>query len=285
MSNVKKGNEYHDFVETVYMAILAAEHREGKITPITIQRGKEIKSAGGTPYKSDIYWEYMLAGIQNCVTIECKNYNKKVDLPEVRNFARAIENISGLKGLMVTKIGFTENAIIEASSDNIDLLVIRETSDEDWGGYLRQIDIKMMFKIPSRVASIVPIFNKEWALQNGYQNGDTFELCALNNEIFIEDVTEGFKQSIHELESKDFFENKGPGLHSWTRDFINGWLVTPQGHYKIDSITIDYDKPKVYESNMTINFESYVLAVMEFINGQCDKYLVLKTGERKPYNA
>lgn len=285
MSNVKKGDEYHDFVEMVYKAILEAERREGRITPIAIERSKEITSASGTPYKSDIYWEYSIAGIKNCVTIECKNYNKNVDLPQVRNFARAIENISGLKGLMATKKGFSENAIKEASADNIDLIVIRELSEEDWQDRIKQINVKMLFDIPSRVTSIVPVFNKEWALQNGYQSGDSFELRALNNEIFIQDATEGFRQSIHELESRDFFENKGPGQHSWTREFTEGWLDTPQGRYKIDSIIIGYVKPQVFESNMNINFESYVLAVMEYINGQCDKYLVLKTGERKPYDA
>ena len=177
------------------------------------------------------------------------------------------------------------SSVKEASAENIDLLVIRELSEDDWQDRIRQINVKMMFDIPSRVASIVPVFNKEWALQNGYQNGDAFELRALNNEIFIEDTIEGFNHSIHELESRDFFENKGSGQHSWTRDFTDGWLATPQGRYKIDSITIGYVKPQVYESNMNINFESYVLAVMEYINGQPEKYLVLKTGERKPYDA
>jgi hypothetical protein len=285
MSNVKKGDEYHDFVEMVYKAILEAEHREGKITPITLERKKIITSASGTPAEIDIYWEYSIAGIKNSVAIECRNYNKNIDIPGVRDFARKIQHISGLKGLMATKKGFSENAIKEASAESIDLLVIRELSEEDWQDRIKQINVKMMLDIPSRVANIVPVFNKEWALQNGYQNGDSFELRALNNEIFIEDATEGFKHSIHELESRDFFESKGPGQHSWRRDFTDGWLVTPQGRYKIDSITIGYVKPQVYESNMNINFESYVLAVMEYINGQPERYLVLKTGERKPYDA
>ena len=54
MNNVKKGDEYHDFVEMVYKAILEAEHREGKITPINLERKKIITSASGTPAEIDI---------------------------------------------------------------------------------------------------------------------------------------------------------------------------------------------------------------------------------------
>jgi hypothetical protein len=284
MSNKKKGDEYEDFVETVYKAILEAEHREGKITPITLERKKIITSASGTPAEIDIYWEYSIAGIKNSVAIECRNYNKNIDIPGVRDFARKIERISGLKGLMVTKKGFSENAIQEASADNIDLLVIRELSDKDWEGRLKQINIHMIANIPSRTINITPSINQEWFLKNGYKDGDTFQIACRNDLLIIEDKATTFKHSLHELESNDFFEQKEAGNHVWEKEFQDGWLHVEDKKMKLDSIKIEYSKPQPIQSEMNINFENYVLAVMEYINGQCDKYLVLKTGERKPYD-
>lgn len=285
MSNLKKGKGYEDFVETVYKAILEAEKRQGKIGAVCLERNKIITSKSGTPAEIDLYWENEVAGIKHSVAFECKNYNKNIDIPRVRDFARKIEHISGLKGLMVTKKGFSENAIKEASADNIDLLVIREQTDKDWDGYIKTVNIRMHIQQPCQTISISPRLNKEWALNNGYAEGSQLQHNVRNDRLIFEDKATGFKHSLLELENSDFFEGKGTGQHVWEKQFTDGWMIVETDAYKLDCLNITYVKPATVQSEMHIDFEQYVLAIMEYINGGSNKFVVLKNGEKRNTNA
>ncbi len=283
MSNHSKGKDYEDFVESVYQAILLAEKREGKTATIQLERNRKIISKSGTPAEIDIYWEYEIAGVTHQVAIECKNYNKSVDIQDVRNFARKIEQMSGLKGLMVSKLGFSGNAVKEASADHIDLLIIREQKDSDWDGYLRHVNINFHALMPTRTITINPAFNKEWMFANGFKVGDTISYQTTNDKILIEDRSEGFSHTLHALESHSFFEEKGVGRHTWSRAFKDGWISFDQQTFKLDSIDIEYANPAPIKSELHIDYSQYVLAIMEYVNRDQQKYAVLKSGERKPY--
>lgn len=282
MSNYDAGKSYEDFVETVYKAILEAERRNGNIGHVTLERRKKITSKSGTPAEIDIYWEYTVAGIKNSVAIECRNYNKNVDIPGVRDFARKISDISGLKGLMVTKKGYSQNAIAEASADNIDLLVMREHEAADWDGYIKTIAINIHVLEPCRTMSFETRVNKEWAADNGYEQGQKTS-SSQNNLIIIEDKKTGFKHTLLDLEQNDFFENKGVGEHFWEKDFEDGWVQFGSELIKVDKVKIGYLKPPTSTQGFSIDFEDYVLAVMEYINGQTGKFVVMTSGERKEY--
>lgn len=280
MSNYDAGKSYEDFVETVYKAILEAERRNGNIGHVTLERRKKITSKSGTPAEIDIYWEYTVAGIKNSVAIECRNYNKNVDIPGVRDFARKISDISGLKGLMVTKKGFSQNAIAEASADNIDLLVVREHEAEDWDGRLKSISINIHILDTSRATSFKSFVNKEWAAQNSYEGS---KWSSQNDMVTIEDRKTGFKHTLLDLEKNDFFENKDVGAHVWQKDFEDGWVSHGEDEIKVDKVEIGYFKPPVSKQEINIDFEKYVLAVMEYVNGQAGKFMVMTSGERKEY--
>lgn len=281
MSNYTTGKSYEDFVEMVYKAILEAERRNGNIGHVNLERRKKITSKSGTPAEIDIYWEYTVAGIKHSVAIECRNYNKNVDIPGVRDFARKISDISGLKGLMVTKKGFSQNAINEAKADNIDLLVIREHVAEDWEGKIKTVNINIHVLGSCRTTSFQSFVNKEWAENNGYQGQQQW--AAQNNLIVIEDRKVGFKHTLLELEQNAFFENKDVGNHIWEKIFEDGWLSYGDHVIKIDKVQVGYIKPPISHQTINIDFEQYVLAVMEYISGQTGKFVVLTSGERKGY--
>ncbi len=283
MSNLAKGNSYENFVEHVYQAILTAEKKAGNVSTVKIERKKKITSKSGTPAEIDIYWEYEIAGIVHRTAIECKNHKSCVDIKEVRDFARKIEHISGLKGLMASKSGFSRNAIQEASSDQIDLLIVREQMDKDWDGYLREVNIVFHVSSPARTVKVEPRLNKEWLLAQGFKLGDVISYQAQNNATFIEDGASGFRYSLYELEGKSFFENKGDGRHVWEKVFQDGWISFDKHTYKMDSIRIEYVNPSVIKSEMNIDFSRYVLAIIEYVNRNKPAETVLKSGERKPH--
>lgn len=283
MSNYVIGMTYEDFVEQVYAAILEAEKRNGRIDHVALERRKKIISKSGTPSEIDIYWEYTLAGIKNAVAIECKNFNKNVDIAKVRDFARKISDISGLKGLMVTKKGFSKHAIDEAKADNIDLLVVREHKDADWNGHIKTIHIQYHIGQASRTRNIQPYLDKEWAKEKGFKDREEIQLNIRNDLLIFEDLEGSFRHSLHELESKHFFEDKDSGSHTWEREFKGGWMHIGEESYKLDRIIIDYYNPPVIKQEQIIDFEQYVLAVMEYVSGTDEKYVVLRNGEKKEY--
>lgn len=282
MTNYKKGKKYENFVECVYKAILEAEKREGKTIPISIERNKTISSNNGTSAEIDIYWEFEIGGFKNSVAIECRNYNRNVDIPQVRDFADKISNISGLKGVMVTKKGFSKEAIARAKSSNIDLIVLREHQAQDWDGYLRGVNVRIHILHPSQSLNFTTHVNKEWATKSSYQP-DSNKVSVRNDLLILEDRESGFKHSLKEMEENDFYENKGAGHHAWEREFKDGWVHHGEESIKVDRIRIEYLKPDVTEDEFSIDFEQYVLAVIEYIHGKEGKFVVLKSGQQKSY--
>lgn len=283
MTNYEAGAQYEEFIEIVYKAILEAEMRSGNIGHISIERGKKIISKSGTPAEIDIYWEYKVAGIKNSVAIECRNWNKNVDIPGVRDFARKISDISGLKGLMVTKKGFSPNAVAEASADKIDLLIIREPKEKDWEGWITKYDIFIHIQHPSYTTSITTSLNKEWAINNGYTEGSQPSLNVRNDQLIFEDPSDSFRHSLIELEQNGFFEDKGIGDHVWVKYFNDGWMIINTNKYKLDQVKVKYTKPQTRRETIEVNFEKYVLAIMEYVNGDCGKSVVLTNGTLKAH--
>jgi hypothetical protein len=284
MSNQKKGDDYEKFVGTVYDAILVAAQITTGMKPILLKKKHKITSTDTTSAEIDIYWEYTIAGITNKVAIECKNLRKPVDLPKIRDFADKIQGLSGIKGIMVTTVGFTKEVIIKANAKNIDLIVIREPESTDWDAY-KEIEIILRLISPIQPLDFQVAINAEWELSQGYT--DDVALSGFNNnEVIIEDKDSNFKYSIYELLSNCFYEkDKEAGIYTWSKSFKNGWFHTPERSDKIDAIHITYEQPPTITTTQDINFENYILAIMEYIakdgrNSIDEKYKITGLGEK-----
>ncbi len=285
MSNQKKGDDYENFVATVYNAILVAEQRTTGMKPILLKKKHKITSRDTTSAEIDIYWEYTMAGITQKVAIECKNHSKPIDLPKIRDFANKIEGLSGIKGVMVTPVGFTPQVITKANFHHIDLIVIREPKPTDWEqDALTKIEIIGNFILPLKVLNIELAINSEWASSQGYT--DTIQLIGSDNEMIIEDKDSDFKYSIYELLSNRFYEkDKEPGIYTWSKSFKNGWIHTSESSDRIDSLAIKYEQRPTFTTTQVINFEKYILAIMEYIakDGKSsieEKYKITDTGQK-----
>lgn len=283
MTNYETGKSYEGFVETVYAALLEAERRSSNIKHIQIERRKIITSKSNTNAEIDLYWEREEVGIKHCVAIECKNYNKNIDIGEVRDFADKISGIGGLKGLMVTKIGFSEQAIKRAKAADIDLIIIREQQPEDWDQRIKKVTLRIHALHPARTTEVKPSFDRSWLLENGYKIGDKIQFSCNNDVMIFEDKTDGFKASLLDLENNNFFSSNGYGNHIWERNFHDGWIYFDTKPMKINSVAIRYTNPRTTTQEMAIDFEQYVLAIMEYVIGGEGKYVVLKNGEKKSF--
>ncbi len=67
------------------------------------------------------------------VVIECKSYNRKVDISDFDEFETKLNNVAGssIKGIFVTTKGFSRHQIEKAKKEHIALVVFSETS-QNW---------------------------------------------------------------------------------------------------------------------------------------------------------
>jgi hypothetical protein len=137
--NVKFGTEYEKFVQSVYQAILNAEG----VDNVSVKHNIQLQGQSGCSHQIDVFWEFRLAGQIYKTAIECKNFNKPVQIGKVRDFYGVISGIPGLGGIFATKIDFQSGAKKFAAQKGISLKLIREPTDIDWQGRLRKIHFNM----------------------------------------------------------------------------------------------------------------------------------------------
>lgn len=67
----------------------------------------------------------------NLLVVECKNHHRKIDNSMYREFVGNLSDYprSGVRGMMISSVGFTQQVIKLAQSDNIALAVLSEESD------------------------------------------------------------------------------------------------------------------------------------------------------------
>jgi Restriction endonuclease len=279
-NNQSKGKDYEDYVEMVYRAIHEAESPNGSTKPVCIERNKIITSHDRTSAEIDIYWEFDLGGITYRVAVECKNLQKPVAIDKVRDFKDKITNL-GLKGLMVSKSGFTSQARKKASAAGIDLIVIREQVASDWNGRLKFVNLTLTIQVPCEAVKIMPVLDDQgfsviMANLNEIQMRDT-EMQTL----VFEDLASDFRHTLQELERQSFFEDKGFGKQTWQKSFADGWLHLGNQKFKIHSVEIDYIKSSPQNMNYQIDFGQNVLAFLEYKNDQNKKFFVTNDGKRQ----
>jgi hypothetical protein len=73
--------------------------------------------------------------------IECKDYDKTVGLPQVRNFFAVVEDVSPDEAFMVTTCGYSAQAITYAEAKGIRLALLRSPEEEDSAGLVKRVQI------------------------------------------------------------------------------------------------------------------------------------------------
>jgi hypothetical protein len=77
--------------------------------------------------------------------IECKRWKDKVDRHIIDVMAASIKDLGANKGAIFTTKGYEEGAVQYAKSENIDIFVIRDINDDEWGQPGRHINFFMQY--------------------------------------------------------------------------------------------------------------------------------------------
>jgi hypothetical protein len=135
---------YEEVVKNIYESL-------GKASGVSIECwGNSCKVLGKSEvaHQIDVLTKHSDGVHVYRTAIECKYCNDKVNKDIVMKVAYIIEDAHLNKGVIVSKKGFTEDAINTAKNKNIGLVELRELNEQDWEGKIRNIVINMNMLIP-----------------------------------------------------------------------------------------------------------------------------------------
>ena len=111
-------------------------------------RNCRIKGKSGVFHQFDVVASHSI-GLHNYKTaIECKYWKTKVPKDTIMKLNETISDCSVDKGVIVSKSGFTPDAINFARFCGISLVELRQPTNEDWEGRIKDINITMHAIVP-----------------------------------------------------------------------------------------------------------------------------------------
>ena len=151
-------------------------------------KGCRIEGKSGVNHQIDVLASHS-DGIHSYKTaIECKYWNKKVNKDVVAKLSEIIEDAQIEKGIVVSRSGFTRDAVTFARHRNVGLVELRRPTDKDWIGRIKDIHILVHIWVPE-------VYNYVF-LPAATQNIQS--ISALTSDIFIQ-RPDGTSTSLDEI--------------------------------------------------------------------------------------
>lgn len=136
--------EYENLTRWIYETI-------GQAHGVVIEgHGKDCKVVGksGDKHQIDVLASHSDGFHKYLTDIECKYWNDNVDKDVVMKVHCIVDDCNFSKGIIVSKKGFTPDAIKYASHVGIDLVVLRKPTSEDWKGRIKNICVRISVRMP-----------------------------------------------------------------------------------------------------------------------------------------
>ena len=259
---------YEDIVRYIYSEL-------GKAHQIKILcHGRSCKVIGksGIEHQIDVLTE-LSDGIHSHKTaIECKYWNERVNKDPVMKLAEILEDARIEKGVIVSKVGFTEDAQAFAQHKNISIVELREPTEEDWRGKVRDLRINVIMKMPlvSDFQIIQPPVPSGQRVQ-GVVNTERAFFCSGDNEISAQQlVNEQIKQkSTEDLQSAQCEIPFAPGTY----------MRVEGQNFKAPVNAVRFSiNFSVHESLIEVKGDDYVSMIMHCIF-EGKRFTISKNGE------
>ena len=177
---------YEKVVEHIYREL----GRASGIEALCSGPSCKVSGKSGSKHQIDILTSHS-DGVHTYKTaIECKHWKKKVGKTPITKLAYILADAAIDKGIIVSKAGFTPDAVKVAKDENIGLVELRKPLADDWEGRIQNIHIDIHVKMPQ-------IYGYEFVLPedtdpSGFRGG------ALNTDIFIR-LPDGRSKSLREI--------------------------------------------------------------------------------------
>ena len=119
---------YENITKYIYEAL----GKQAGVKTVGYGSACKVKGKSGVSHQIDVLTSHT-DGIHDYRTaIECKYWKEKVNKDVVMKLERIIEDAGIEKGVIVSKMGFTEDGFLYAKHKNIGLVELREIQESDW---------------------------------------------------------------------------------------------------------------------------------------------------------
>ncbi|WP_178114891.1 hypothetical protein, partial [Pseudomonas sp. FSL R10-0056] len=195
----------------------------------------------------------------------------------------------GLRLIYATRTGYQIGAQTKANKHKIDLLIVREGSDEDWTApdgtpLIKTISLNISSISPPRITSFSPGVDKSWLeSQPGLDlEGIDQKLgMALNDEVFIANEATGSTISLHTLAG--LLPVKFPGITYgkgvYSEDLNDSYLEYEGGgiRLKIKGYKLAYEYHEPVNVMSVIDYSKELLGIVQNYSSG-DKKMVFREG-------
>lgn len=127
--------------ESVTKYIYETLGKEYGVTIVGYGSNFKITGKSGVKHQIDVLTQQTAGTLITRTAIECKYLNKKITKDVVFKLSGIINDAEIEKGIIVSRSGFTRDAIAQARNLNIGLVELREIEDKDFAENPRQIEI------------------------------------------------------------------------------------------------------------------------------------------------
>lgn len=118
--------------------LIAQLHETGEVT---VEHNVVIPGRSGAPRQIDVLIRHKQGLYEHFVVAECKYWRTPVERLHVDALAITVREVRASQGVIFSTKGFQAGAITQAAHDNIDLFVVRDLTDEEWGLPGRHVDL------------------------------------------------------------------------------------------------------------------------------------------------
>jgi len=259
------GKDYESLVEQVFVQLM----EQDSVKNISVERNKTLQGKT-TTHEIDVFWEFIVGGIQYSTIIQAKDWTQKVPQGEMLKLKGILDDLpSQPRAVFVTKTGYQSGAIDVAKANGIILYEFREPTDNDWEGRIKTIVITMKAFVPNTKVSIVP--DEEW-IQSELKRLNVKEInvsiSGMENEIYIMNEDGSKWKSMYEIKEE---EQKKIGIEKVSNKEVK---VEYDG---VKYINIDnQDIPRVKIRNILVSLSNGVIEQTTELDGSTMVGYILK---------
>lgn len=264
--------EYEEVTKYIYETL-------GKSSGVKIKCfGNSCKVTGksNVEHQIDVLAEHS-DGLHTYLTaVECKYWNQSINKDIIMKVAEIVEDSGFNKGVIVSKLGFTPDAMSFAKYKNVGLIELRELTKADWEGRIKDIIVNINMILPE-ITSLELIVSE--GVQTGLDKGKTrVEFLVIERENgereTVEKYIEEFNNELSKKEENEEFskvyklDEKSKFIYTPTNEEI------PIKGFKLSGIL------KIGKSKLEIKGEDHIWLIMKSIF-ENKEYTISKNKEIK----
>ena len=273
--------EYELFTQSVYQQLVNMD----VVRATKVQHNIRLVGKSGQKHQIDVYWEYEIAKTKHRVAIECKNYNRPISKQTVCAFKGVLDDLDGVKGVMVTRVGYQKGAKEYANEHGISLKELRtpkrgETIIGEFGINIHSEIRRILFKVDETWTAEHHIDITGYKQRMDMISIDKAHKWSNSTHIplhFMDSIIRDAKNkeiiSLEALEATipDHPTDDFPYIFSYE----DAYITTPWGPVKILEIMFDYEIDDQQKS-FFLDAEGFVKAILkDALSGNTD-FMVMR---------